>query len=59
LLWKWSDKDLKASMELLKNGSLKLVRIEVSRPVDLETTGLNRFTEPAIKFIVSVLREDR
>jgi hypothetical protein len=59
LLWKWSDKDLKASMDLLKNGSLKLVRIEVSRPVDLETTGLNRFTEPAIKFIVSVLREDR
>ena len=53
LLWKWSDKDLKASIDVLKNGSLKLVRIEVSRPVDLETTGLNRFTEPAIKFIVS------
>ncbi|PMD16009.1 hypothetical protein NA56DRAFT_709392 [Hyaloscypha hepaticicola] len=31
LLWKWSDKDLKASMELLKNGSLKLVRIESLR----------------------------
>jgi hypothetical protein len=59
LLWKWSHKDLKASIELLKKGSLKLVRIEVSRPVDLETTGLNRFIELAIKFIVSVLREDR
>jgi hypothetical protein len=58
LLWKWSDKDLRASIELLKNESLKLVRIEVSRPADLETTGLNNFTEPAIKFIVSVLRED-
>ena len=40
LLWKWSDKDLKASIDVLKNGSLKLVRIEVSRPVDLETTDL-------------------
>jgi len=57
-LWKWSDKDLKASMGLLKNGSLKFVRIEVSRPVELEIIGLNRFIEPAIKFIVSVLRED-
>ena len=58
LLWKWSDEDLKASMDVLKNGSLKLVQSEVSRPVDLETTGLNRFTEPAVKFIVSVSRED-
>ena len=58
LLWKWSDKDLIASMEVLKNGSLKLVRNEVSRSVNLQTSGLNHFTEPAVKFIVSVLRYD-
>ena len=42
LPWKRSDKDLKASIDVLKHGSSKLVRIEVSRPVDLEITGLNR-----------------
>jgi EamA domain-containing membrane protein RarD len=45
-------------MELLKKGLLKLVRIKVSRPINLEIVGLNRFIEPIIKFIVSVLRED-
>ncbi|KAH7305409.1 hypothetical protein BKA65DRAFT_202346 [Rhexocercosporidium sp. MPI-PUGE-AT-0058] len=30
LLWKWSDKDLITSMEVLKNGSLKLVQNERS-----------------------------
>ncbi|KAE9367845.1 hypothetical protein N431DRAFT_548181 [Stipitochalara longipes BDJ] len=38
LLWKWSDKDLKASIDVLKNGSLKLVRIESLRSSSSSTS---------------------